>query len=440
MDDVATSLVPRKRKRAGGGGGGDRPIAAKGERVMKFFQCTHDGPGRYYEGTLEALPSKAWPYYHIVYDDGDQEELASDEFWAIYSYWRVVKKALRPSEFVPDDRVLANDGRTGKVRTFCPSGAESVWSYLIHYDHTNANKAEWVDEVDLRPETKWNVAWMKKEQAKLAGRAKSQDEKAPPGRKMNEAGKREEAVAHSTEARKREEAKKARPVAQTCTVKGCSKWRISGCNGMCMAHSIEAGNPVSRPVAQTCAVKGCSKRRQYGCNGMCIAHSKEARKREEAEKARSVTIARIFTLEGGSSHKSGKEMAGGEGIPGNVLTPKAGAAEHSTGTEHAKIKKSCRADECLTQSNGDGGATRGTVRSPDGTGNSPYSSGVVYGDAENVASAVNHATRKPPWTVPPPARVVDMSDNRPKPTFEDVDRLFGTDDGDDSDRFYLSSI
>ena len=241
---------------------------------MKFFQCTHDGPGRYYEGTLEALPSKAWPYYHIVYEDGDQEELTSDEFWAIYSYWRVVKKALRPSEFVPDDRVLANDGRTGKVRTFCPSGAESVWSYLIHYDHTNANKAEWVDEVDLRPETKWNVAWMKKEQAKLAGRAKSQDEKAPPGRKMNEAGKREEAVAHSTEARKREEAKKARPVAQTCTVKGCSKRRQPGRNGMCMAHSTEAGNAV--PVARTCTVKGSSKRRQPGCNGMCIAHSTEA--------------------------------------------------------------------------------------------------------------------------------------------------------------------
>ena len=250
-DDVATSLAPRKRKRAEEGGGGDRPIAAKGERVMKFFQCTHDGPGRYYEGTLEALPSKAWPYYHIVYDDGDQEELASDEFWAIYSYWRVVKKALRPSEFVPDDRVLANDGRTGKVRTFRPSGAESVWSYLIHYDHTNANKAEWVDEVDLRLETKWNVARMKKEQAKLAGRAKSQDEKAPPGRKMNEAGKREEAVAHSTEARKREEAKKAPPVAKICTVKGCSKARQSGCNGMCKAHSREAGNPVPRPDAQT---------------------------------------------------------------------------------------------------------------------------------------------------------------------------------------------
>ena len=52
VDDVATSLAPRKRKRAESGGGGDgdgdgdRPIAAKGERVMKFFQCTHDGPGR----------------------------------------------------------------------------------------------------------------------------------------------------------------------------------------------------------------------------------------------------------------------------------------------------------------------------------------------------------------------------------------------------------
>ena len=79
--------------------------------------------------------------------------------------------------------------------------------------------------------------------AKLAGRAKSQDENAPPGRKMNEAG----SVAHSTEARTREEGKKARPVAQTCTVKGCSKRKQSGCNGMCIAHSREAGNPV--PVA-----------------------------------------------------------------------------------------------------------------------------------------------------------------------------------------------
>ena len=187
-------------------------------------------------------------------------------------------------------------------------------------------------------------------------------------------------------------------------------------------------------------MKGCSKWRVSGCNGMCMAHSTEACKRHEAEKARPVTIARIFTLEDDSSHKSGKEMAGGEGIPGNVLTPMAGAAEHSTGTEHAKIKKSCRADECLTQSNGDGGATHGTGSSPDGTDKTPYSSGVVHGDAEDVASAVNHATRKPPWTVPPPARVVDMSDNRPKPTFEDVYRLFGTDGGDDSDRFYLSSI
>ena len=65
----------------------------------------------------------------------------------------------------------------------------------------------------------------------------------PPGRKMNEALP-SKAVAHSTEARTREEAKKARPVAQTCTVKGCSKRRQSGCNGMCRAHSTEAGNPV----------------------------------------------------------------------------------------------------------------------------------------------------------------------------------------------------
>ena len=143
------------------------------------------------------------------------------------------------------------------------------------------------------------------------------------------------------------------------------KWRQSGYNGMCMAHSIEALNPA--PVAQTCTV--CS-----------------------------------------------------------------------TGAEHVMIKKSYRADECLTQSNGDGGATRGTGRSPDGSGETPYSPVVVHGDAEDFASAVNHATRKPPWTVQPPARVVDMSDNRPKPTFEDVYRLFGTDDGDDSDRFYLSSI
>ena len=76
--------------------------------------------------------------------------------------------------------------------------------------------------------------------------------------------------AHSTEAGN----PVPRPVALTCTVKGCSKWRVSGCNGMCRAHSTEAGNPV--PVAQTCTVKGCSKWRVSGCNGMCMAHSTEA--------------------------------------------------------------------------------------------------------------------------------------------------------------------
>ena len=65
-----------------------------------------------------------------------------------------------------------------------------------------------------------------------------------------------------------------RSVAKICTVKGCSKWRVSGCNGMCIAHSREAGNPV--PVAQTCTVKGCSKWRISGRNDMCFAHSREA--------------------------------------------------------------------------------------------------------------------------------------------------------------------
>ena len=154
----------------------------------------------------------------------------------------------------------------------------------------------------------------------------------PPGRKMNEAG----SVAHSTEARTREEGKKARPVAQTCTVKGCSKWRISGCNGMCIAHNTEAGNPV--PVTQTCTVKGCSKLRQSGCNGMCIAHSREAGDPVPH------SVAKICTVKG----------------------------------EHTKIKKSCRADECLTQSNGGGGATRGTVRSPNGTGDAASARSVCY--------------------------------------------------------------
>ena len=122
------------------------------------------------------------------------------------------------------------------------------------------------------------------------------------------------------------------PVTQTCTVKGCSKRRQPGCNGMCQAHSREAGNAV--PVAQTCTVKGCSKWKISGCNGMCMAHSTEA--------GNAVPVAQTCTV-------------------------------CSTGAEHVKIKKSCRADECLTQSNGDGGATRGTGRSPDGSGKTPYS-------------------------------------------------------------------
>jgi hypothetical protein len=107
---------------------------------------------------------------------------------------------------------------------------------------------------------------------------------------------------------------------------------------MCIAHSTEAGNPVPRPVAQTCTVKGCSKLRQSGCNGMCIAHSREAGDPVPH------SVAKICTVKG----------------------------------EHTKIKKSCRADECLTQSNGGGGATRGTVRSPDGTGDAASARSVCY--------------------------------------------------------------
>ena len=76
-------------------------------------------------------------------------------------------------------------------------------------------------------------------------------------------------MAHSTEAGN------PVPVAQTCTVKGCSKRRQSGCNGMCMAHSTEAGNPVlaGRPDMHG---EGMFEVEASGCNGMCMAHSTEA--------------------------------------------------------------------------------------------------------------------------------------------------------------------
>ena len=115
---------------------------------------------------------------------------------------------------------------------------------------------------------------------------------------------------------------------QTCTVKGCSKRRQSGCNGMCMAHSREAGNPVPRSVAQTCTVKGCSKRRSSGCNGMCMAHSTEAGNRLWPEGSSGQHCEDALRWRVMSSHKSGKEMAGGAGIPGRRCNAQAGAAEH----------------------------------------------------------------------------------------------------------------
>mmetsp|Transcript_17933 Transcript_17933/g.39785 ORF Transcript_17933/g.39785 Transcript_17933/m.39785 type:complete len:871 (-) Transcript_17933:1298-3910(-) len=174
-------FTPAKRKRSALENNYRPPEVKVGEKVMKYFTDA------YYEGKLARLPTKSSPYYFIVYEDGDKEDISEDDFWAAYSDWRVNKGVIRPSEFVPNDKVVVNDGRLAVVRTFCPVSrrGHTTWSYRVHFTGWSSFYDKWMPEADLRRETSATLRWAEK--VREANRkAKSKAEPRTPSKAKSE--------------------------------------------------------------------------------------------------------------------------------------------------------------------------------------------------------------------------------------------------------------
>ena len=136
------------------------PDIRVGMDIMRYFEV--DGGGKsYFEGTLKRLPISSSPYYFIVYSDGDKEEISELNFWIAYSDYRVQKGMVKPSEFVPESLVVANDGRLAVVRSFRPvsNGTDTTWSYRVRFDGFSAKHDKWMLEVDLRKQTPATLKW-----------------------------------------------------------------------------------------------------------------------------------------------------------------------------------------------------------------------------------------------------------------------------------------
>jgi len=136
------------------------PEIRVGMNIMRYF--THVGGQDYFEGTLKRLPIPSSPYYFIVYPaDGDTEEISELDFWIGYSDCQVEKKVITPSEFVPGNLVVANDGKPGEVLSFRPvsNGTGTTWSYRVRFKGFSAKHDKWMLEVDLRKQTPATLKW-----------------------------------------------------------------------------------------------------------------------------------------------------------------------------------------------------------------------------------------------------------------------------------------
>ena len=69
------------------------PDIAVGTNVLKYFTGGCKGK-RYYQGKITKLPGPGNSFYHVRYDDGDEEDMTPDEMWMAFSDWCVSIKKI----------------------------------------------------------------------------------------------------------------------------------------------------------------------------------------------------------------------------------------------------------------------------------------------------------------------------------------------------------
>lgn len=66
------------------------PDIAIGTNILKYFA---EGK-QYYQGKITRLPGRGNGFYHVRYDDGDDEDMAPDEMWMAFSDWCVANDEI----------------------------------------------------------------------------------------------------------------------------------------------------------------------------------------------------------------------------------------------------------------------------------------------------------------------------------------------------------
>ena len=67
------------------------PEITKGTSILKYFA---EGKS-YFEGKIIKLPGPGNSFYHVRYDDGDEEDLEPHEMWIAFSDWCVANNEIQ---------------------------------------------------------------------------------------------------------------------------------------------------------------------------------------------------------------------------------------------------------------------------------------------------------------------------------------------------------
>ena len=70
------------------------PDIAVGTNILKYFA---EGK-QYYQGKITRLPGRGNSFYHVRYEDGDDEDMAPDEMWMAFSDWCVANDEIALTE------------------------------------------------------------------------------------------------------------------------------------------------------------------------------------------------------------------------------------------------------------------------------------------------------------------------------------------------------
>ena len=70
------------------------PEITKGTSILKYFA---EGKS-YFQGKITKLPGRGNSFYHVRYDDGDEEDLEPHEMWIAFSDWCVANDEIELTE------------------------------------------------------------------------------------------------------------------------------------------------------------------------------------------------------------------------------------------------------------------------------------------------------------------------------------------------------